>query len=105
MYRPLITIFALALMVGCANSPVSSSPDSQGDNPPLMVDGQCNATGVQSYVGQRWRDALDAELRRTSSSQVLRLLKPGQVMTLELNPYRLNAVLDAQSVITSLYCS
>jgi len=105
MYRLFITTFVLILATGCANPPASASFDSQEGGSVFATDAECDATSVQLYVGQNWRDSLDDDLRRASTSQTLRLLKPGQVITLEFNPYRLNAVIDAQGVITSLYCS
>jgi len=105
MYRFFIMTLVLALTAGCANSPTRSPSAGQDNSPAFAEDRECDATGVQSYIGQHWRDGLEADLRRASSSQTLRLLRPGQVMTMDLNPYRLNALIDAQGVIESLYCS
>jgi len=104
MHKLSVVLFTLALTAGCTPLADSRSANAPIDSSAFAAGTQCDANDVQSYIGQSWHDALAADLRRVSSSQTLRTLKPGQVITLELNPYRLNALIDAQNKITSLYC-
>jgi len=96
MPRFLLPVIALAVLSGCAR-PVASSP-------PAAANTDCNASGVQSYLGRNWRVTLNDELLRASRSQIVRVMWPGEPVTLELSPSRLNVLLDKQNTIQQLYC-
>lgn len=111
MHKLSIMTAMLALLAGCAaGAPGSSSSSSSTGSPGssggglASVSGECDASGVQSYLNRNWSDSLDSTLRSASGSRVLRVVRPGQVMTMEFNPYRLNAVLNPQGKIDSLHC-
>jgi len=100
MPRLLLAVTALTVITGCAR-PVAPQPEPQ---PPVGASVDCDASGVQSYIGRSWRVTLNDELLRASHSQVIRVMWPGEPATLELNPVRLNVLLDRQNTIQQLYC-
>ena len=109
MHKLSIMAVLLAMAAGCSTVPSGSSSSSSSSNSTdsgsmLGSNGDCDASGVQSYVGRSWSDSLESDLLRASSSRSIRVVKPGQVMTMEFNPTRLNAVLNAQGNIDSLHC-
>jgi len=100
MPRFLFVVTVLTMITGCAG-PVSPQPQSRL---PVVAGVDCDASAVQSYINRSWRVTLNDELLRASSSQVIRVMWPGEPATLELNPARLNVLLDRQNAIQQLYC-
>lgn len=112
--------FALAaLMAGCANpgaGGASSTGYSQADASagtdssaytPMQADSSvldCDAQPVQNMLGQAYSDSVGDTLRQRASARAIRVLKPGQVMTMEYNPMRINIILDAKGSIEALRC-
>lgn len=66
--------------------------------------GQCNADGVQSAVGKSLTQALLDQLRTQSGSGTARALKPGEMITMEYMPTRLNVLVDAKNTVTAVRC-
>jgi len=100
MPRLLFAVTALIVIAGCVR-PVPPQPQPE-PQPVASVD--CDASGVQAYLGRSWRVTLNDELLRVSRSQVIRVMWPGEPVTLELSPSRLNVLLDKQNAIQQLYC-
>ena len=48
--------------------------------------------------------ALERDVRARSGASIVRWLSPGQAVTMEFNPARLNLTLDARSRITKVAC-
>ncbi|CEJ45139.1 I78 family peptidase inhibitor [Xanthomonas citri pv. bilvae] len=69
--------------------------------PPI---GSCDATQVQSLVGQPLTDAVGEQARSDAGAKSVRVLKPGQMTTMEFNGERLNLEVDAKNVISSVRC-
>jgi hypothetical protein len=66
--------------------------------------GNCDATQVQSLIGQAYTDDIGAQAQQDASARDLRVLKPDDVTTMEFVGERLNIELDEKSVITGLRC-
>jgi len=97
-----VVVTALTVITGCARPvPPQRQPEPQ---PSVVASVDCDASGVQTYIGRSWRVTLNDELLRASRSQVIRVMWPGEPATLELNPARLNVLLDKQNAIQQLYC-
>jgi hypothetical protein len=112
--------FALAaLMAGCANpgmggagyaggsqAGTDSSVDSSAYTP--LQSGaspsDCDTQPVQNMLGQAYSDSVGDTLRQRANARAIRVLKPGQVMTMEYNPTRINIILDAKGAIEALRC-
>jgi hypothetical protein len=66
--------------------------------------GNCDATQVQSLIGQAYTDDIGAQAQQDAGARDLRVLKPDDVTTMEFVGERLNIELDAKSMITGLRC-
>jgi len=82
-----------------SNTGTSYAPMPSGSASP-----DCNTDSVQNMLGQAYSDGVGETARQRSGSRVLRLLKPGQVMTMEYDPSRLNIILDDKGAIQALRC-
>jgi len=101
LFAATVAITALTVMTGCVRSVEPPAPPE----PPVVVASiDCDASSVQPYIGRSWRVTLNDELLRASTSQVIRVMWPGEPVTLELSPSRLNVLLDRQNTIQQLYC-
>jgi len=122
MIAKLIPLALAAALAGCAaggSRPAAqpaggSGAPAAGDAPasaptPAGPQGSalgetCNADPVQHLVGSKLTPAVTQDARAQSSSAYTRVLRPGQVMTMEYNAERLTIVIDGQDVITRLHC-
>ena len=96
MRNPLLALFATAL-AGCATT--GSAPPPAGPS-----GGACSDSGVTSYIGQPYSDALGAEMRSKSGAQSLRKVGYGEVVTMEFNANRLTVSLDEQNKVATARC-
>ena len=115
---PLLTPLALAVLLGGCAAPgtsgsaagassMSNTPDSGTSYAPMPSGStvpDCNTDAVQNLLGQAYSDGVGETARRRSGSRVIRLLKPGQVMTMEYDPTRINIILDDKGAIQALRC-
>ena len=86
--------------VGCAST--SASPPMSDPTPPTAA--QCRPEPAQSLVGQP-ATAQNVELaRQRAGAQTARVLKPGQMVTMEFIEGRLNIYVDAANSITRIAC-
>lgn len=91
---------AATVLTGCAGL---GDPGGMG-GAPAAPPATCNAAAAQFAVGQSFGPALERELRTRSGASVVRWLSPGQAVTMEFNPARLNLTLDDRSRITKAGC-
>ncbi len=86
---------AIALFVaGCATAATEPAPSS----------GSCRAEGLQALVGQEASAALGADALRRSGARRLRWIRPGDVVTMDYSPQRLNVHLDAANRVERFAC-
>lgn len=85
-------------MSACATTP----PGTGGDNPP-MADA-CNADAARSVVGKVATPTVVEQARRDAGAEVARVLKPGQMVTMEYRAGRLNIDVDEKNVIKNVRC-
>nr|MBF0686042.1 hypothetical protein [Pseudomonas sp.] len=106
--------FAAALTVvltGCstgATGPSARDGSAGGAAAPVATpsgsNGQCDASTVQTIVGERFSDRAAQNAQSRAGASTLRVLQPGQVMTMEYNPQRLTVVVDESGAIASARC-
>jgi len=90
----------LALAAGLAACTTMERPAPPP--PPPAEGGACNADAAQSFVG---KPASAAEQARVASgARAMRLIRPGQAVTMDYRPDRLNVELDASDSIVKLSC-
>lgn len=112
-------IAGVALLGACATQPEGGASDgaagpgvgpgiAQTVTPPAQEGAdqpmQCNADAVQKVIGQEYTDALGEVARTESGSRSLRVMRPGQAMTMDYRIDRLNLELDAGNRVVSARC-
>lgn len=66
--------------------------------------GSCDATQVQSLVGQPSSDAVARQAQQDAGAREVRTLGPQDMTTMEFVGERLNIEVDAKGVITGVRC-
>lgn len=127
MIRKLIPFLLVASLTACANtgaprsssapaasssSSASSASDGSGSSagssygsPSARAGGKtCDAGPLQSQIGQKATPSVMEDLRTRSGSTSARMLRPGQLVTMEYNATRLNLIVDDKDVMTAIRC-
>jgi uncharacterized lipoprotein YajG len=100
----LVAIAGAALLAGCAASSSPASAPAQAPAARAEPVYQCNADGARFAVGQPLTPQLEAAARVRSGAGIVRALKPGEAVTMELNGGRLNLDVDARNRVTDVRC-
>lgn len=93
MIRLASALLALPL-IACAAQPV----------PQDRLGVQCNADRVQPLVGREATPDVVARARDRSGARTVRLIKPGDAVTMDFRSDRLNLDLDSVNTITAARC-
>lgn len=112
--------FAMLTMTACAaindtdDDTAGGAPEAPPMSSPLPperapqsapgMDGKCDAKAAQAYVGQTASADVAAQAKTAAGANTVRMLKPGQMVTMEFRAGRLNLDVDANNVITSARC-
>jgi hypothetical protein len=96
--RVLLALLALT-GAGCA----ASNTPPEGPLPPL-ADGPCNAAPAQHLVGQMISVRLNEVATRLTGARQGRVLRPGQIVTMEFRADRLNFYVDSNNRIERITC-
>lgn len=128
MIRKLIPFLLVASLTACANTgaprsssaPAASSSSgsasssdagtstyggsSYGSSSSMGGGKTCDAAALQSQIGQKATASVMEELRTRSGSSTARMLRPGQLVTMEYNATRLNLIVDDKDVMTAIRC-
>ncbi|CAB3642136.1 MULTISPECIES: I78 family peptidase inhibitor [Achromobacter] len=126
MIRKLIPFLLVASLTACANtgaprsssSPAASSSSGTSSSADAgtsyggssyggssMGGGKtCDAAALQSQIGQKATASVMEDLRTRSGSATARMLRPGQLVTMEYNATRLNLIVDDKDVMTAIRC-
>ncbi len=127
MIRKLIPFLLVASLTACANTgaprsssaPAASSSSSSssaadagtsyggssyGSSSSMGGGKTCDASSLQSQIGQKATASVMEDLRTRSSSSTARMLRPGQLVTMEYNATRLNLIVDDKDVMTAIRC-
>ncbi|MBB1625805.1 I78 family peptidase inhibitor [Achromobacter sp. UMC71] len=125
MIRKLIPVLLVAALSACTNtgtprsssapaasgstssasaSDSSSSPSYGATSSGRPTGKTCDATGLQSQIGQKATPAVLEDLRGRSGAATGRILRPGQLVTMEYNDTRLNLIVDDKDVMTAIRC-
>ncbi|MBF8720432.1 MULTISPECIES: I78 family peptidase inhibitor [Pseudomonas] len=94
----LATLLAAAVLAGCSTGG-SSDPATPADN-----GGRCEASAADFTIGKQATPELLEQARKASGSQLARILKPHDVITLEYRSERLNLNVDDKGVVTRVNC-
>lgn len=94
--RPLLMLPVLLGLAACATP---MPPDS------VAGGGTCNAEPAQSYLGKPASDANVQAAFKASGARGMRLIKPGQAVTMDYREDRVNIHQDAGGNIERISCS
>ena len=72
---------------------------------PAMSEARCDARAAGMLVGRKASAALEARARKLSGARIVRTLRPGDVVTMEFRPDRLNIHLGGNGRVRRLQCS
>lgn len=92
--EPLLLALGLALM-GCAPMPVAPSPPYTG---------QCDAAKAAWAIGRAATADVIERVRVETGSQVVRVIKPGQAVTMDFSAARVNISVNDRNAITGITC-
>ncbi|WCT75207.1 I78 family peptidase inhibitor [Sphingomonas naphthae] len=66
--------------------------------------GACNAAKAQGFVGNAASEALAEDARKAAGAQTVRILTPGQIVTMEFRAGRLNVNVDESGHVSAIRC-
>lgn len=66
--------------------------------------GECDASRAQGLVGRQASPELEREAMQRTAARLVRWIRPGQAVTMDYNPRRLNIKLDANDRAESFDC-
>lgn len=96
-----LALLAAGTLAGCATA---LPPPAGGPAPaPPTVTG-CQAEPAQAAVGQVATASVVEQARQRAGAQSARVLRPGQVVTMEFDATRLNLDVDAQGRVLRVRC-
>ncbi|MFD1787196.1 I78 family peptidase inhibitor [Sphingomonas floccifaciens] len=70
----------------------------------LNTTGTCRDDRAQGYVGQVYSDAIADRIKVQSRATKVRPIRPGDVVTMDVNTRRVNVSLDENNRVTRIYC-
>jgi hypothetical protein len=100
------SIVALAALAACAAPPpppVATAPASVVTRTPEPA-ARCVAEPAKFAVGQSYSAQLEAATRHRSGASSVRVLKPGQMATMEVDAGRLTLDVDARGRVSNARC-
>lgn len=94
------------LLAGCAGLNTAPGPEPErAPPPPRVADGDaCGAERVQDHIGRAHDAALGEAIRAESGAASMRVVRPGEAVTLDYRADRLNVRLDADGIIAEIVC-
>lgn len=114
MFRLAVSAAVLVFATACTTTPspegATAAPAAATETaapgpaaaPPTQPD--CNAQAAREAVGQEATADVVERARSAAGAQSARVLKPGQMVTMEFNASRLNLDVDAGNVVTNVRC-
>ena len=105
---PSFVLVALSL-AGCIPQvePPASPPPTQAVPPPASTgptDDECGAGDVGAYLNQLPTSDTMEKIRATVGKRTIRTIHPGDAVTMDFVPYRLNIELGADGRIKRFHC-
>lgn len=101
MWKVFTAMMLMGAAAGCAAPAPSGAPQPSAAEP--RQEG-CNAESAQHLVGQKLSSVLVEEARRVTGAKSARVLRPGQAVTMEFNPFRVNVDVNRSELVTAIRC-
>lgn len=94
-------LLAASALCACAQPPGPAAPPAPPARP---APGQCNADAARFAVGQLASAELAEQARQRAGALRVRVIRPGQMVTMEFDNSRLNLDVDAAGKVTAVRC-
>ncbi len=106
MPRPLLLPPALVALAACTQAPPSTPREHAAAAAAASVDepGPCSAAGAAMALGQPFDQALGERARTGAGAELLRVIRPGDAVTMDFRPERLNLELDSEGRVAEARC-
>ena len=101
--RPLGSAVLLLALAACAAPPVPADQPPE-ERPTSTAQGVCDPSAVQAAVGKPATTDTIERVRVDSHSRVVRVLHPGQMVTMEFSAERVDIRVDGNNVILAITC-
>lgn len=98
MIRSLSLAVVAVALAGCASTP----PQAAGG--PTTPSGVCNAEGARWAIGSAVNDDVVNRILRDTGSRDARVLRPGQMATMDFREDRVNVDVNDRGAITGIRC-
>lgn len=95
---------ALLSSLAACTAPPAAEPISPPLADPETGAGSCNADAVKSWVGKTANEDVVRQAVAAAGAKGVRVIEPGQAVTMDFRADRLNIEVDAQGVITTVRC-
>lgn len=92
------TIMSILLLSAC----MTTAPPMSDPMPPM--EDRCNADLARAAIGKAATAQVVEQARIDARADIARVLRPGQVVTMEFLPGRLNVDVNDRNAITGLRC-
>ncbi len=97
LIRSVALMACSAILIGCQAS-LDTLQATEGSA------AQCDASSIQALVGKQASPALLDQARRKSGAVTARIIRPGDIVTLEYNAQRLTLTTDESLNIQRISC-
>lgn len=101
MTRLLLPALAVASLLSACTTTTAAPPMSDPQPPPQA---HCDHEPARTLIGQTATQANVERARQLAGARIARVLKPGQMVTMEYLEGRLNINVDEKNVITDVRC-
>ncbi|MDB5873798.1 MAG: hypothetical protein JWQ07_3240 [Ramlibacter sp.] len=91
----------VATLTACAQEPPQVPP---APPPPVIASGQCDDGAARFAVGKTADAQLAEEARTRASAQRVRMVRPGDMVTMEFDAMRLTLDVDASGRVVRVRC-
>lgn len=100
----LASLLMIAALAGCSTDGQSDAAQAPAAAATHSDDGRCQANGADFAMGKQATPALLEQARTASGSQIARILKPHDMVTLEYRSERLNLNVNEQGIVNRVSC-
>lgn len=101
MSRPVLPSLVLpSIVLALSVAACATMPPPPG----AMTTGACNADGARWAIGQAVDDDVVNRVLRDTSSRDARVLRPGDMATMDFRPDRVNIDVNERGAITGIRC-
>lgn len=95
----------IILLSACAAGSDTARTSGSGDqNGQLVSMDSCDTASIRYAIGEAFDEANVSQLQSESQSRQVRVLRPGDVATMDHRPDRLNIHVDSNETVEALRC-